>query len=96
LSQRADHLPFQLSCGEQQRVAIARALANDPPLVLADEPTGNLDWDTGREIILFLKQLCEEQRKTMIIVTHDERLVELADTTMRLAKGRITNIAKQP
>jgi putative ABC transport system ATP-binding protein len=96
LNHRAGHLPFQLSCGEQQRVAIARALANDPPLILADEPTGNLDWDTGREIIAFLKNICEEQRKTMIIVTHDERLVGLADTTMRLAKGRITNIVKQP
>jgi len=96
LNQRADHLPFQLSCGEQQRVAIARALANDPPLVLADEPTGNLDWDTGREIITFLKQLCEEQRKTMIVVTHDERLVSLADTTMRVEKGRITDVVKQP
>jgi putative ABC transport system ATP-binding protein len=96
LNHRANHLPFQLSCGEQQRIAIARALANDPPLILADEPTGNLDWETSLEIIAFLKKICEEQRKTMIIVTHDERLVGLANTTMRLAKGRITNIAKQP
>ncbi len=95
LMDRADHLPFQMSCGEQQRVAIARALSNDPPLILADEPTGNLDWETGREIIAFLKKICEDQQKTMIIVTHDERLVELADTTMRLAKGRITEIARK-
>ncbi|MCL1978249.1 MAG: ABC transporter ATP-binding protein [Candidatus Bathyarchaeota archaeon] len=95
LANRADHLPFQMSCGEQQRVAVARALANDPPLILADEPTGNLDWTTGREIITFLKQISKTQKKTMIIVTHDERIVELADATMRLEKGRIVNIARQ-
>jgi putative ABC transport system ATP-binding protein len=94
LSDRSDHLPYQLSSGEQQRVAIARALANDPPLILADEPTGNLDWDTGREIIAFLKKICENQEKTMIVVTHDERLVDLADITMRLAKGRVSSIVK--
>jgi len=95
LANRADHLPFQMSCGEQQRVAVARALANDPPLILADEPTGNLDWTTGRGIITFLKQISKTQKKTMIIVTHDERIVELADATMRLEKGRIVNIARQ-
>jgi len=95
LTNRSDHLPFQMSCGEQQRVAIARALANDPPLILADEPTGNLDWVTGKEIITFLKQISKTQKKTMIIVTHDERLVDLADVTIRLEKGRIVNIARQ-
>jgi putative ABC transport system ATP-binding protein len=94
LTSRADHLPFQMSCGEQQRVAIARALANDPSLILADEPTGNLDWTTGKEIITFLKQISKDQKKTMIVVTHDERIVELADVTIRLEKGRITNIAR--
>ena len=95
LTNRADHLPFQMSCGEQQRVAIARALANDPPLILADEPTGNLDWTTGKEIVSFLKQISRTQKKTLIVVTHDERLVELADVTVRLEKGRIVNIARQ-
>jgi putative ABC transport system ATP-binding protein len=95
LANRCDHLPFQMSCGEQQRVAIARALANDPPLILADEPTGNLDWATGRGIIAFLKQISKAQKKTMIVVTHDERIVELADATMRLEKGRIVEIARQ-
>ncbi|MDR2203874.1 MAG: ABC transporter ATP-binding protein [Nitrososphaerota archaeon] len=94
LANRCDHLPFQMSCGEQQRVAIARALANDPPLILADEPTGNLDWPTGKEVIMFLKQISKTQKKTMIVVTHDERIVELADATMRLEKGRIVNIAR--
>jgi putative ABC transport system ATP-binding protein len=94
LSNRADHLPFQMSCGEQQRIAIARALANNPPLILADEPTGNLDWITGKETITFLKQISKTQKKTMMIVTHDERIIELADVTLRLEKGRIINIAR--
>jgi putative ABC transport system ATP-binding protein len=94
LLQRADHLPFQMSCGEQQRIAIARALANDPAIILADEPTGNLDWATGLEIIKFLKKLSKEQRKTMIIVTHDERIVDLADLTIHIKDGSIVNIAR--
>jgi len=94
LTSRADYLPFQLSCGEQQRVAIARALVNDPSLILADEPTGNLDWVTGKEIISFLKQISRDQKKTMIVVTHDERLVEFADVVMRLEKGRIVSIVR--
>jgi len=94
LTHRSDHLPFQMSCGEQQRAAIARALANDPPLILADEPTGNLDWSTGLEIINFLKKLSTEQQKTMVIVTHDERIVELADVTLKLNNGKMTEVAK--
>lgn len=89
LLQRADHLPFQLSCGEQQRVAIARALANEPKLILADEPTGNLDWETGFEIVKLLKNLSEEKQKTLVIATHDERMVELSDVTMRIVNGRL-------
>jgi putative ABC transport system ATP-binding protein len=94
LTHRSDHLPFQLSCGEQQRAAIARALANDPPLILADEPTGNLDWSTGLEIISFLKKLSAEQLKTMVIVTHDERIVELANITLKLNNGKVTEVVK--
>ena len=94
LIHRSDHLPFQLSCGEQQRVAIARSLANDPSLILADEPTGNLDWGTALEIVTFLKKLSAEQGKTMIIVTHEERMVDLADVTIKLKDGRVAEIVR--
>lgn len=90
LSERADHLPAQLSGGEQQRVAIARALANDPQLILADEPTGNLDTKTGSEIIGLLDGLKRKQAKTVIITTHDDRIVQMADTVYRIDKGRLT------
>jgi putative ABC transport system ATP-binding protein len=90
LSERGDHLPAQLSGGEQQRVAIARALANDPQLMLADEPTGNLDMRTGSEIIGLLEGLKKDRGKTVIITTHDERIVQMADTVYRMDKGRLT------
>ena len=78
LQHRANHFPFQLSGGEQQLVAFARALANDPPLLLVDEPTGNLDAKTGLKIIEVLREL-KERGKTMIVVTHDTRILDLAD-----------------
>ena len=84
------HLPSQLSGGEQQRIAIARALANDPPLVLADEPTGNLDSSTGLSIVQLLADLKEKRGKTVLITTHDERIVERADVIYRLEKGVLT------
>jgi putative ABC transport system ATP-binding protein len=87
LVDRADHFPFQLSGGEQQRAAFARALANDPPLVLADEPTGNLDLDTGLKIIEVLRGLKGE--KTVIVATHDGRILALADRKLTLLDGRI-------
>jgi ABC-type lipoprotein export system ATPase subunit len=92
LAERAQHLPSQLSGGEQQRVAIARALANDPPLILADEPTGNLDSNTGLEIVRLLARLRGERNKTVIITTHDDRVVELADAIYRLDKGKLEKI----
>jgi putative ABC transport system ATP-binding protein len=91
LAERGDHLPAQLSGGEQQRVAIARALANDPQLILADEPTGNLDTRTGSEIIGLLEGLKKDRGKTVIITTHDERIVQMADTVYRMDKGKLTN-----
>jgi len=95
LADRADHLPSQLSGGEQQRVAIARALANDPQLILADEPTGNLDTRTGSEIIGLLEGLKKDRGKTVIITTHDDRIVQMADVVYRMDKGRLTDTSRQ-
>ena len=89
LSDRENHLPSQLSGGEQQRVAIARALANDPQLILADEPTGNLDTTTGSEIIGLLQGLKRDRGKTVIITTHDDRIVQMADAVYRMEKGKL-------
>ena len=89
LTDRAGHYPAQLSGGEQQRVAIARAFARRPPILLADEPTGNLDQATGRKIIDLLVRLHREQRTTMVLVTHDEELAALADRVITLVDGRI-------
>jgi putative ABC transport system ATP-binding protein len=89
LSDRGHHYPSQLSGGEQQRVAIARALANDPPLLLADEPTGNLDSATGHQIIELLLQVNRSRGTTLVLVTHDPELAALAGFTIALRDGRI-------
>lgn len=89
LANRGSHLPSQLSGGEQQRVAIARALANDPAIILADEPTGNLDSTTGREIMSDLRTLADDRGKTVIIVTHDHAIAALAHRVVRIRDGRI-------
>lgn len=88
LKHRAEHFPFQLSGGEQQRVAFARALANDPPLLLIDEPTGNLDTRTGERIIQILTTL-KGDGKTIIVATHDEHISELAHQKLILEDGRL-------
>ncbi len=90
LGSRREHLPFQLSAGEQQRVAIARALANDPPLILADEPTANLDKQTSIFIRDLFKNM-KEQDKTIVIATHDEFLIELANRIISFEDGKIIN-----
>jgi putative ABC transport system ATP-binding protein len=88
LSDRAHHYPSQLSGGEQQRIAIARALANDPPIVLADEPTGNLDSTTGRHIMELLLNVRRTRTSTLVLVTHDAELASLADSRLVLRDGR--------
>ncbi len=89
LRDRIEHKPFELSGGEQQRVAIARALINEPELLLADEPTGNLDSHTGGEIIELLKSLRAEKHMTLAIATHDEKVAAHAERTVQLADGQI-------
>src|SRR5262249_62267197 len=89
LSERVEHKPFELSGGEQQRVAIARALVNSPDLVLADEPTGNLDSHTGEEIIRLLCALRAERDTTLIIATHDPKIASRAPRVLNLADGRV-------
>jgi len=88
LTDRAHHYPSQLSGGEQQRIAIGRALANDPPIVLADEPTGNLDSTTGRHVMELLMRVHRARNTTLVLVTHDAELSSLADTRLALRDGR--------
>jgi putative ABC transport system ATP-binding protein len=94
LEKRAEHLPSQLSGGERQRVAIARALANNPSLILADEPTGNLDSKAGKEIIELLDKLQEEEGKTIIMVTHDANIAKYAERLIYLKDGKIIKEVK--
>jgi len=89
LGDRLDHKPNQLSGGQQQRVAIARALALDSPVILADEPTGNLDSKTGKEVMSFLRELNEQHGKTIVLVTHDDILAHVADRIEFLKDGHI-------
>jgi len=91
LQARGHHYPSQLSGGEQQRVAIARALSNDPDIVLADEPTGNLDSTTGRQVIELLVTVSRRRGRTLLLVTHDPALAEVADEQIRLRDGRVVS-----
>jgi len=90
LKERAEHLPDELSGGEQQRVAIARALANKPSVILADEPTGDLDTKTGMEVVRVLYDVAKEQNATVIVVTHDPIIAEKADRLIHMRDGQIT------
>ncbi len=87
LGERLLHLPTELSGGEQQRVALARSLINDPAIILADEPTGNLDSATGKQIMELLFTVVEEAKKTLVVVTHDANLAKLGDRTLRIRGG---------
>lgn len=95
LSDRLDHKPAQLSGGQQQRVAIARALANDPAIILADEPTGNLDLTTGVSIVQLLYRLKTERNTTVICATHDLKMIEVSDRIAWLTDGRIERIEEK-
>jgi putative ABC transport system ATP-binding protein/lipoprotein-releasing system ATP-binding protein len=87
LGERMHHLPAELSGGEQQRVAIARALTNDPDIIFADEPTGNLDSKTGDSIMHLLMNLARDRKKTLLVVTHDQRLASLGNRELRIVDG---------
>jgi putative ABC transport system ATP-binding protein len=89
LGGRVSHRPKELSMGEMQRVAIARALANNPEVIVADEPTGELDSKTAREITALLSEINKKERATVIVATHDERVVEVADKTYTIQDGRL-------
>lgn len=92
---RCKHRPAQLSGGEQQRVAIARALANDPQVILADEPTGNLDSKTGKQIVSLLERLVSDEGKTIIVISHDKELAQRTDLTAEIIDGAISRVIKR-
>lgn len=96
LGDRVGHLPSELSGGEQQRVAIARALVNDPEVLLADEPTGNLDSETGRQILALLTELWRESGTTIVLITHDPSIAADAPRVIRLADGRVSGEDREP
>ncbi len=94
LEERADHYPSELSGGEQQRVAIARAIVKDPPLLLCDEPTGDLDFDTGKHILSAMRKINQERNKTVLLVTHNTAIGEIADRVVRMRSGEIIEITE--
>jgi len=96
LLDRADHFPAQLSGGQQQRVAIARALANQPHVLLCDEPTGNLDVDTGRQVLQVLDDTARNESTTVLLVTHNAAIAPMADRVLRLRDGRIEHDDTNP
>ena len=94
LGNRSTHFPAQLSGGQQQRVSIARALITDPPIIMADEPTGNLDSNSGKEIIDLLVDFIEDTEKVLLLVTHDNEIAQRAKRTIRITDGRIVGETK--
>ena len=89
LSERKHHKPHELSGGEMQRVAICRALINDPELILADEPTGNLDSSSGKQVLEILRRLKDEEGKTILLVTHSQEGAAMADRVLRMKDGKL-------
>ncbi len=96
LGERASHFPSELSGGEQQRVAIARALVKDPPILLCDEPTGDLDFETGKHILSVMRNINRQSEKTVIIVTHNTAIGEIADKVLRLRSGQVVEMKDNP
>ena len=96
LAQRADNFPAQLSGGEQQRVAIARALAKNPKLLLADEPTGALDYRTGKAILKLLQDTCADLGKTVVLITHNTAFCGIANRVIRIREGRVAGVETNP
>ena len=93
LGERLDNFPAQLSGGEQQRVAIARALAKNPKLLLCDEPTGALDYNTGKAILKLLQDTCRERGMTVIVITHNSAITPMADRVIKIKNGKVSSVA---
>lgn len=96
LAHRMDNFPAELSGGEQQRVAIARAIAKNPQLILADEPTGALDFETGRTVLELLQTVCRESGKTLVLITHNLSFEPIANRVVRIASGRVESVRTNP
>ena len=94
LHARANNFPAQLSGGEQQRVAIARALAKNPKLLLCDEPTGALDYNTGKAVLKLLQNTCREMGKTVVVITHNQALTAMADRIITVKSGTVADMAE--
>ncbi len=96
LKERKNNFPSQLSGGEQQRVSIARAIAKNPKILLCDEPTGALDYNTGKQILKLLQDTCREKKITVIIITHNTAIAEMADQVISFKNGKVSDIRKNP
>ena len=96
LEERLQNFPAQLSGGEQQRVSIARAIAKNPKLLLCDEPTGALDYNTGKKILKLLHDVCKDKKRLVIVVTHNSALKDMADKVVYIKSGKIENIVSNP